>query len=93
MSLFRVGHPPMLIPWDQIEAAPPRRERFREVCELRLGFPDPRFVTLPKHVLDAAAEAVAAMREESGASGRGVSADGHAAHHAAHDARAQRTRE
>ena len=93
MSIFRVGHPPLLIPWDEIEASPPHREWFREVCELRLGQPDPLSITLPRHVLDAAAEAVVAMRDEAGDLGRDAGADGHAAHHAAHDARAQRTRE
>ena len=67
MSIFRVGHPPLLIPWNEIEASPPHREWFREVCTLRLGQPDPLSITLPQHVLDDAAEAVAVMREEASA--------------------------
>lgn len=65
MALFRVGHPPVLVPWDEIEASPPHREWFREVCTLRLGQPEPLSITLPQHVLDAAADAVVAMREEA----------------------------
>ncbi len=64
MALFRVGHPPMRIPWSAITNVRRHREWFRDVCTLRIGEPATT-VTLPAHVLDAAGDAVAAMRADA----------------------------
>lgn len=59
MALFRVGHPPMLIPWSEITSVTQKNALWARWYTLRIGTPHVTTVRLPGRIVDAMRDAVA----------------------------------
>ena len=53
LFLFRPGHPPLLIPWDQIQDVRPRKMLGHTSYVLDTAAPKPVTIRLPTHVIEA----------------------------------------
>lgn len=51
MALYRPGHPPVLIPWDEVLDITPRKGLFGTAYALTPAAPDAVTVTLPERVI------------------------------------------
>jgi hypothetical protein len=56
MALFRVGHPPLLIPWDEITDVRRRTMLWYTLYALRIGTPHAVTVRVPENVMVAVRE-------------------------------------
>ena len=69
MALFRVGHPPMLIPWSEITSVTQKNALWARWYTLRIGTPHVATVRLPGRIVDAiratVADALADARSEA----------------------------
>jgi hypothetical protein len=53
MLLFRPGHPPVLIPWDDIESIRPQKLLWHTSYALDVAAPQPLTVRVPERVVRA----------------------------------------
>ena len=66
MSMFRPGHPPLLIPWEDITEIDVRSQVLGTSYELNIGEPWVATIALPGRVIDAIAEYGEALRARFG---------------------------
>ena len=67
MILFRPGHPPLRVPWGQVEALPPEKTRLQGIIQpLRLGGPGGAVLRVPRAAWEAVSRARPAAGEEGG---------------------------
>jgi len=64
MLLFRVGHPPLLIPWDAIQDVQPKDMLWRSMHQLIIGNPRITTVLLPENILREAEQDLATWLSE-----------------------------
>jgi hypothetical protein len=70
MVLFRPGHPPLRVPWAQVEALPTEKALLRGLLQpLRLGGPRGPVLRVPRGAWDAVVRARPAAGEEGGVAG------------------------
>ncbi len=59
MALFRVGHPPILIPWPEITSVTQKNALWARWYTLRIGTPHVATVRLPGRIVDAMRDVIA----------------------------------
>ena len=70
MVLFRPGHPPLRVPWEEVEALPPEKALLRGLIQpLRLGGPRGAVLRVTRAAWDAVARARPGAGQEGGVAG------------------------
>ena len=62
LFLFRPGHPPVLIPWDEVEDIRPRKVLWHTSYALDTATPKPVTIRLPERIIEAIRDELAEAR-------------------------------